>query len=220
MSTINYEELPTPSNHKDLLVLRDEVFNQRMEWIKPPTTDKWKHLKTKKGFVLEELKLDTCKFPVLKGTGILQNVDINYLEHLAFDATLKEKQKITEDLLEHKIVTQVDNDTIVYKDTFDVPIGFDKREFLILRCKHRLDNGGVLVTIQSINCEDEDCAKKCVRGTSNCAIYLEPVGDKEVKLINVNHINPKGSVSSMMVKLFKKRSLDTLFHIQNVCQNR
>jgi hypothetical protein len=67
-----------------------------------------------------------------------------------------------------------------------------------------------LIGIQSINDQSYPFDTNSVRGVSHSGILIEPFSETQLKVVSVDHLDPKGWVPSYMVNLYTSTAGDWL----------
>lgn len=209
-----YDNLPTPESDDDYIRLAKKVIDNRMKWIKDK--DNWELLINEDGITVHQRQVNGSPIHMIKATTILHNVDINNILNWLYKATLDEKRLIIDDVIDHEIVQNINNNIHVSRSRYSTPVGISNREFLALRVSHMRSDTTYLVGIQSINKKDIPFDNDYVRGISNCATLLEDLGDNTVKITSIDHIDPKGWIPAFVINAYKRKAKERLEKIQKV----
>ena len=216
-----YDDLPTPEKDEDFKQLGEESIKQRLEWFKGTEKDGWRTFCDEDGILIEEKDIPGSNIPVIRATTVLKNVDIKKVDKLVFDSTTEEKQELADDIMFHEKIKEFDENCHLARSHYKTPMMISNREFLALRTRRVLnDNNSVLIAVQSLNYKDVPFSNGFVRGSSVCATLLESMDDNNVKAITLDHVDPKGSIPTMIVNAYKKKAAFRLQQIQRVYEGR
>ncbi len=209
--TWSYDDLPTPNTDNEFINITNEVFAHRQEWI----SGKWDKVTEKNGYLLEERTLSNSRFKAYRTTGLLHNVDIEKITEFTYDPDFKEKKEVTPDLIHQRNLKLVSNTIHTCLTHYATPFAISNREFVAIRAIRYNEDDSRLIVIQSVNVESVPVTEGFVRGVSKCAILLTPIDDVTVKMVNINHIDPKGYIPGFVVNMFRDRQLKTFENLQN-----
>ncbi len=190
----------------------------------------WKKVTERDGIVLEEIEVEGSDFLAYRTTALLHNVNIDDITRLVYDAEYDEKKKIADDLMSQRTIQEYPpkfsdkhmSESHVCLARYSTPFGISNREFLAVKSLYKFESGIRLITVKSINMDSVPPDDDYVRGTSDCAITLIPVYEPSssscstVKIVNVNHIDPKGYVPAFLINMFKERSMKTIENTRRI----
>jgi hypothetical protein len=152
----------------------------------------------------------------------LQNVDFEQVVKILYSPTKGERKKVYKESIDHKVIQTFGSTYHIGYSLFEAPYTVTNRAFLALRSVALLDDGSYIISIRSINRKDVPFDTNYVRGISNCDIHIslaEIEGNPNcVKIVSVDHIDPKGWIPTYIINSFKSRAGEFLNNIQNVCQ--
>ena len=214
--------IPSPKTETDYSNVIDDAYSQGIKWVHRKD---WKKVTEKDDILLEELEVEGSDFLAYRTTALLRNVNIDDITRLVYNAGYQEKKRVAEDLISQKTIKRVTSHcAYVCLARYSTPsFVVSDREFLAVKSLHKFDSGARLVTVKSIDLDDVPPDDDYVRGTSDCAIMLLPMEEDPgigsvptVKIVNVNHIDPKGYVPAFLINMFKERSLQMIENIRKV----
>lgn len=209
-----YKELPTlfDGNSNDDLYMNTVINTKKLiyEWL---TGDAgWEIISETSDTVVEQLKLDNTSFHVVRAHKQLKNIDVNKLIRATNCNSFEEKNELYEDLIQFKVVKQLDDSTNICYSQYKTPFGTMNRDFVSLRNFVKLDQYSYLLVNQAVNYEPIKFNKNFVRGvnTSGRLIKVDPLNPTTVDVITVDYVDPKGSVPAFIINKFKTRTGDRL----------
>jgi hypothetical protein len=211
-----YENIPTPKTDEDYKKLIDAVFNQRLRWIKD--YPRWNKIEDRNDLTLREIYVNNSDFPIYCTSGILHNVNIDDIAKLFYNSEYEEKKVIFEDLISQEITNlkEIKNAHVI-NSKYSASFGVSNREILGVKAIRKYDTGGYFIVVQSINKESIPFSNLYVRAIAQCATVLRPINDdKDVEIININHIDPKGWIPSFLVTMFRNKQFTSIEKIQEI----
>lgn len=215
-----YDDLKTPIVDEEYLKLAKDSLDERLEWIK--RMDFRKLSTSYDNVLLEEGDVPGSSITMVRASAILYNVSIEKLWKVAFSSSLEEKKEVFDDVIFHDKVKTINNDVHVAFSKYSAPTGIYPREFLSLRAHKQLDDGSHLIAVESINMEDYPFSDNFVRGVSMSGTLIIPLkndeitGHSRIKIITVDHIEPKGWIPTFVINAFKNKAAERLHIIQKL----
>lgn len=200
-----HDELPTPQNHQEMKKLYNEALNNRLDLL---TSDSgWNKIYEKDGLLIEEKDAkDKSYIPMIRSTVCVKSNEPEKFMKFIYDANLTERKKVYEDILDHKVIYNINTNLHLALARFQAPSGFTNREFLALRGISTLEDGSHLMAVQSINNKSVPFVSGYVRGISNCGVLITPPNDDGYLLVRaVDHICPKGWIPTFLVNSYKEK---------------
>jgi len=128
---------------------------------------------------------------------------------MAFSTEHSEVKRYDPDTLSIKVVHEVSSDIKIYQSTHSTPFPVTSREFLALRCRKVASDGTCYVWGASINRKDILQLSGHVRGVIAVSGWIiEPVKDdpNSSMVRRVFKVDPKGSIPTMVVNMFKTKA--------------
>jgi len=220
MAEWKYDNLPTAATNDDVITIANSAMAQRIEWFNGKYETGWAPFFENQNIKIEQLQLVGSDIHVVRCTATLKNVDINNIVKYFYNAELAEKKVVDPDIKYHKVVKQIDENIHISHSQYDTPFPISNREFVAIRNVQQVDNMFV-ISIQSINYNDVPFTKGFVRGSSNCGTLLMPIeGSTDVKIITVDHIDPKGWIPTAVINKYKMKTATRIERIQNAYQKK
>lgn len=216
-SSWKYPELPSPVTAEDFIAVAKEALEHRKQLVNDPG---WESFQKNPDVSVDTLKVPGSNIEVVRASMILENVDIEAVFNCFYLAELDEKKKVDPNITDHRFVGKINDNVIITYSRYNTPFMVTNREFLVVRTFEKLENGGYVVAIQSVNIETEPFKHDVVRAFSNCATFLEPVDNNKVIITTMDHIEPKGWIPVPIVNSYKKKTADKLRKIQDVYRLR
>lgn len=210
-----YPELPTPKKEEDYQKIATLSLEDRMTWIQQ---DDWTLISDEDGVLLEEKEISGSSTTCIRARMILHHIDFEKMFQEQYNPTFEQRVKVYDELLAHKNVKEIKENLVVGHSHYKAPFSVTNRDFLALRTYQICVDDSHLIAIQSINDEEIPFEDRFVRGVSNCGIFLVPnYNDKDsVLCITVDHVDPKGSVPSFVINMYKKKAKERLLKMQEV----
>jgi hypothetical protein len=196
-----------------------DLFNSSINEVLPiVNSDGWTKLATTNGVLIEEKSIDNSEVTLIRTSYMLQNVNLDKLIKHIHNPTHEERKLVYTKLKDHHTLQTFDEHMVVAKSQFNTPYPVVDREFVALRSKKLLYSGQYLISIRSIHRPDQLLTADHVRGTSNSNIYVSPQENNTVKIVSVDHVDPKGWLPGYLVNSFKETAGEWLNNLEHVCQ--
>lgn len=212
----HYEELPTPKTETEILTVVEEAIACRLNWIHGDESNGWKNIGTEGGALLEQLNLPNTTIKVIRASKTLNNVDVTKIIHALKESDLHARKRIYDELMTYQIVNEVNNQVHIGYSQYATPSITSNRDFVAIQAHKEFEDGSHIVVVQSINHEGVVTNKGFVRGISNCGIFLKPLGPKKIQVISVEYVDPKGSVPSFLLNVYKKKAGQRLNNVESL----
>lgn len=215
-----YDDLPTftLNNEEGLKKEAENILETRYRWLKQGKT--WTVFYDEDNILVEERPVRDSSITMIRATTVLKNVDIEKILNWVYKSTYEEKRVLSDDINSHNVEKVINENVRVGKSVYNGKMGVSNREFLTLRTYKKLDAKNYIVAIQSINVESIPFGEGVVRGSSNCGTFLELLDNGDVKIITVDHIDPRGWVPSFVVNAYKKKAVERLQKLQEHFKNK
>jgi len=185
--------------------------------VKGTAEDGWQPFHEEEGVVIHEKTLPDSSIQIIKAIGTLKGVDLEQLWRALYNAPLEEKKKISDDILSHKVLKEIDDNVHVSYTQYNASTGISGREFVQVRAHRKLEDGSHLLTVTSINYKDQPFGEGFVRGIVRSGSLYTPIpGTNNVSVVNVDHIDPKGWIPQVVVNAFKKKASQRILKLQRV----
>jgi hypothetical protein len=212
----SYPELETPLKDEDFVAIANKSFEERLAWINGTEADGWTLFHEEEGVKVYELELPGSSVHVVKAVGEMDDMNIDTLWPMVFNAPLEEKKKISEDIVNNVVLKDINADLNLTLVQYSANVaGISGREFVQLRAHKQLDNGAHFVTVTSVNYEPQPFSEGYVRGVVRSGSLLTPIaGTRKVAIVNVDHVDPKGWIPTMVVNMFKKKASSRVLKLQ------
>jgi hypothetical protein len=209
-----YDDLPSPDNDDQYINLSEICIEKRKQMI---DSKGWSLVKTRKNLkhggeiVIESKPVEGSDIMIVRVTGYIRLAEGMNLDNLAqqlYDPTFEERKRLNENVTGYEKLKSI-VDSVFVNRTVASALGITDREFVALKTYERTGMGYVIAT-QSINSKEYPFDPNCVRGVSSCGMELTMVSDTVVKIVSVDHIDPKGWVPGMIINSFIETSGDWL----------
>jgi len=186
-----YDDLPTPKSDEEYKEEAAKAIAVRLEWA--DSKDGWEEIQRERGVVLEQRELPGSWIHLVRARALLRNIEVEDIIRLTYDADLKERKTLIDDITNHEVIEEiVPGELHVAHSQFSAPMGVTNREFVAIRTRKTLDDGRIIVAIQSVNVEGRPFSPGFVRGSSNSCLVVEKTKDKQgndvVRVVTVDHI--------------------------------
>jgi hypothetical protein len=212
-----YNELPTPQSEKECLEIIKHNNHKILNWL---SEDNWSLIEKRKNVILESKEEEDSDVNIVRGNSIVKNINIEKLAKVFFSPTFEERKILYDELLLNNIIEFNDNHSFnITHSQFDAPMGIKGREFVTIKSCKKLENGGYLISTNSINYKDIPFSKKFIRGINKSGVLLNPIlinGKQAINIITVDHIDPKGWIPPIVTNLFKSKIMDRLEHMNEL----
>jgi hypothetical protein len=156
---------------------------------------------------------------VVKTSAVI-NTSAEKIFNLFSVTDVKERQKLEHDLLDAKVLKEIDANTSLYYSAYKSPaFPVSDREFTNVR--HVVNNfdgkGGILVCLYSVNYKEQPVVDKRVRAVVVVSgLVIQPVDGATDKchFTRIVQLDPKGNIPTFVVNMFVKKSGDVLVGIR------
>lgn len=203
-----YDELPTPLKPEDYAKIRELTIKRTLNWV--DSNDNWSFFSTVDGVTLESRPVSNSSITVTRGTMTFKCNDFNkFVDHL-FESSDESKKKIFEDMEANKIVKELDKDNMIVHSQFRAPPTVSWREFVVLKSRVVLQDGRHIITAVSINDKNVPFTDGYVRGVAISAMVVTNNKDGTIKLVKVEHVDPKGWLPVTLINMLKGKVGKTL----------
>ncbi len=211
-----YKDLPTLKSKNDYLNISKNLFDNALSTIYSPGWDKYKFAER---VLLEEKYVKGSDIPVVRISSVLENVDLHQIVQYFYAPSFEERKQVYKELLAHVVIDKITDNIHVAYSKFKIPVPFiSDRDFISLRMVWELEDGSFIICVSSINREDVPFYPKYVRGSSHSYIHCKKVEGRSncVKVVSVDHINPRGWIPIPIVNFFKGESHQWLVRLQEI----
>ena len=214
-----YQELDTPIKDEDYHKIAEDTYEQIMNWT---SDDKkgWKNIFDQNDVLMEEYDIPNSNINLLRTTLVLQNVDIKKLSQISHNIEEKYIKQIYSDVISHEIIKEISGDLHICHTKFKTPTGVSNRDMVAIRYRKELNNNKVIHISKSINCENIHFSNNFIRMCYMSSLLLEPInnddGSMNVKVISVDHIDPKGWIPKIIMNIIKVKIGKKLTNIKKL----
>lgn len=217
MGEHHHPELPFPMTDDEIRQVARKTLEVRLNWMRGTESDGWRFVSKEKGALVEELEIPETSIKVIRATKTLTGVNVKQILQAIQDPSVENRRRIWEEIIDYQIVHRVDQDTHIGYSHYKTPMITANREFVTVQTSKVLDDGGRLVVVESINYFVDSVKPGFVRGVSNCGILAEPQEERGcIKISTVEYIDPKGSIPSFLLNVYKKKAGKRLNRVQEV----
>lgn len=202
----------TPSSQQDYEMVAKEALDTTLSMV---DSDGWS-LVVKKGRVtVEEKYVSESQISMIRVSTDLQNVNLEDIVNFIHAPSNKQRKAAYPKLIAHETIDRISGNIIVARSTFNAPFPVTNREFLAMRVKRRCDDGSYLIACRSVNRQDREFDPNFVRGTSTTDVHVSPIpGTNNVRVVQVDHVNPRGWIPYDIINSFKSTMGDWLINVQ------
>ena len=216
-----YENIPTPMSKEEYVAIGEQALSEVMDVV---SSEGWNVLHEKDGVLIEDKYVDGSDVTAIRVSTVLTNVNVDKIVQFIHSPTFEQRKPIYDKLIDHKIVEVVEPWINVAHSKFTAPFGVTNRDFLAMRCLGKQEDGTFVIACRSINRSDVPFDNdNYVRGVSNSNIYVFPIqkedGTSDVRVVSVDHVDPKGWVPTAVVNSFKATMGDWLIKLQKAYGN-
>jgi hypothetical protein len=207
----------TPESIEDYESLSKESLDKTLETI---YSHGWTELSMTGCVLIEEKPVPGSDITAIRTSTILQNVDFEKVVKVIFTPTKEERKLIYKELIDQQIIQIISPTINVSKSQFDAGYSIvAHREFIVLKSVRLLIDNSLIISTISINRQDIPFTPEFVRGTINSHIHIMPLNDppNSVKIVSINHVDPRGWIPYPVINAFKGRAGEWLNNIQNMC---
>ena len=210
-------DIPTPSNknsNEDYKLLAKRALSNGLSDI---YSSNWTKVCIKDDVTIEEKIIPNSNINLIRTIKVIRNIDFSLIVKHLYSPTYQERKILYTDLIDYKIIENIDDNIHVSYSKFKMPFGVTDRDFLTVRAIHELDDGNCIIVIRSINRKDILYDPNAVRGISDIDIHCQVV-DNGIIVVMVNRIDPKGWLPYAVINKFKKNAGDPLINMKNILQ--
>lgn len=204
-----YDELSTPQTIEDYQCLADQVLDKQNSLIVSNVRE-WEVINaayTNSDILVEQKYISGSDIVITRSTGQItlgSNMSLYDLVQRIYAPTFEQRKALLPHVISYETVHTLTKDIHVAFTLADSGTMFvSHREFLAMRTMKQLSDHKYIIGIQSINDPNIGCNPNYVRGISSCGICIEQINDTQIKIISVDHIDPKGSVPIALINRFK-----------------
>lgn len=209
-----YDNLPVPENLDDYMGVAEQALTNREELINSDSVG-WTVINqayNESDVLVEQKKIHGSDVVIVRSIGyvaITGNKTLSSITKLIYDPSFEERKRLINNVVGYDRLKQITDDIHIARTIVSAGfIGISNREFLALRTVKQLSERKYLVAIQSINDISHYFDPNCVRGVSNCGISIEQISEEKIKIISVDHIDPKGQIPLQAVNSVKATAGD------------
>ena len=203
-----YDDIPTPKTPPEFDNLRNETLEAILMLA---DADDWTHFSIVDGVTLESKHIPETNITATRGTMTFKGNFNTFVDNL-FESSDASKKKIFEDMVLNTVVRTIDDNNMVVHSQFRAPPTVSWREFVVLKSRMVLDDGRHVITAVSINDETVPFSKGYVRGVAISGMIVTPPkeGDNMIKIVKVEHVDPKGWLPIALINMMKGKVGKTL----------
>jgi hypothetical protein len=208
----SYDTLYTPKNDKDSKNFGEKVLKEMLTMI---NSNGWEVFSRTDKVLLEETSVKDSNISAVKGTIVFtnKNKSFEYFVNSLYSSLFVEKKKIYDELISNKAIRIIDENNVIVHSQFAAPSGIiaglipiAPREFVVLKSRQVLEDGSYLITAHSINYYLIPFSKGFVRGVVKTGMLITQLGDNKIRVIKVDHLDPKGWIPSAVINFIKAKS--------------
>ncbi|AYV77273.1 MAG: START domain containing protein [Barrevirus sp.] len=205
-----YDNLSTPREVKEYENVKRDIIKTTLDWT--DSNDGWTHFGIVDDVTLESREIPGSGITATRGTMIFNGNNFNKFVDSLFESSDESKKKIFEDMESNTIVRTIDNDNVVIHSQFRAPPTISWREFVTLKSRTVLNDGRHVITATSINDQDVPFTKGYVRGIVVSGMVVTPPsnGNNSIKIVKVEHVDPKGWLPVSLINMMKGKVGKTL----------
>lgn len=213
MSDWYYKELKTPGTQKEF---EQVAKNFSSEMARLLVSNSWDKEDEQNGTVMETHSIPESNILMTRCTRTFDDVSkFDKFSDDLLDSSLAKKQKIYPDMLENKVVREINNNTHVVLSQFKAPFPTGKREFVMLKFREVLENGSHVITSCSINFESVPFSSGFTRGIAKTAMLVTPLNEEnKIKVVKIDFVDPKGWIPAFVLNWVKGKSIDAINKMQ------
>ena len=203
-------DVSTPTKPHEYEDVRKNVLNTVLEWTN--SDDGWTPFSIVDNVTLESKVVDNSGITATRGTLTFEGSDFNRFVDNLFESSDESKKKIFEDMEANTVVKNLDHNNMVVHSQFRAPPTIYWREFVVLKSRTVLSDGRHVITAISINDETVPHSKGYVRGVVISGMIVTPPkkDDNMIKIVKVEHVNPKGWLPVSLINMMKGKVGKTL----------
>jgi hypothetical protein len=200
-------QLETPTTTEDYLTLSEKVVSQMTDWL---NSNNWNSFHNTDKVTLESRPMDESQIDAQKGTVILTGSDFDGLANKLFNPTFEERKKVYDEVLLEKVLHVINENNIVVQTQFSAPWPVVPREFVVLKTRTILGDDSQLITAHSINYPDLPPSSGCVRGIVRTGMLVTNLGNNQIKVTKVEHVDPQGMIPTEIVQAKQRKNAHRL----------
>lgn len=206
-----YPDLQTPITTADFESLAHDVLLQREKNINS-NSNEWSLVKKYENpdILIEQQAVPNSNVTMIRVTSYVNLTHTKTFDSILqriYDPTFEQRKELVDSIVAYEKYKTITNTINIAKTEAKCP-PITNRVFVALRTYKQTSTGGYLIGIQSINDESQYFDDNYIRGVSNCGISLEPISADQIKIVSVDHIDPKGWVPTMLTNSFKETAGD------------
>lgn len=203
-----YDNLQTPETLEEYQELSITILNHTEQLINSPF-DEWTLFKD--GNVLVQQKqVPNSSITIVRCTSYItvreNNTLINLAERL-YDPTLEQTKELNNNIISYSNIKTITDDCSISKTLITMP-NASNREFITLRTIKQTHQDAFLIAIQSINDASHIFSPNTIRGVITSGISLERITRDKIKIITIDHIDPKGWILTRTINQHKETAAD------------
>ena len=212
-STWSYVELQTPKT-VDEIQKTSRYFLDKMKRLLLSVG--WNKESNTNGTTMESRSISNSNVLMTRCTRTFDGVAKfdDFTDEL-FDSSLEKKQKIYVDMLENKVLQDIDDNNHIVLSRFKAPFPTSRREFVMLKSREVLEDGSHLITSCSINYEGTPFSTGFVRGAAMTGMLVTPLLDEnKIKVVKIDYVDPKGWIPAFVLNWVKGKSIENINKMQ------
>lgn len=214
--TWKYDYIPTPVTTSEYEELVKSSVPRCLSWLNSPD---WKFESNKNEVMLKKKKFAGSEIIGIMATIYIKNANLADILRFSYSPTMDEKRFLHNEVLQYETIGTINNNAHVSYSLYGMPTGIANRDFLVIRCLNKLDDGSHLITVSSINNSTVPFSPKLVRGVSNCCAHIVQ-NQNMIKITTIYHVDPKGFIPAVFVNMYTGRVGEELVKIRNLFQNK
>lgn len=160
----------------------------------------WSQFHNTENVTVESKQIEGSYLPALKGSVVLKGSNFSGLTSKLFNPTFEERKRVYDEVISEKVLQIIDDDNIVVLTQFAAPWPVYPREFLVLKSRKRINKDNQLITAQSIDYPTVPQSSGFVRGIVRTGMMVSNLGNNQIKVTKVDHIDPQGAIPTEIVK--------------------
>jgi hypothetical protein len=216
-----YPELEAPQSVADFKALNDKKVKLLVELLN--NNDGWTEtaygVEGHNDIKIVSKQLEGESVNIVKTSAVI-NASAEKILNLFSVNDVKERQKLEHDLLDAKVLKEIDETTSLYYSAYKSPaFPVSDREFTNVRHVVRNFDGkdGILICLYSVNYKEQPTVEKRVRAVVVVSgIVIQPVegASDKCNFTRIVQLDPKGNIPTFVVNMFVKKSGDVLVGIR------
>jgi len=205
-----YDDVSTPMSAADYESLRTSTLKTVLHWT--DSNKNWEHFGVVDGVTLESKHVRNSGVTATRGTMVFKGTNFNQFVESLYESSDESKKKIFEDMEANKVVKNLDANNMIVHSQFRAPPTISWREFVVLKSRQVLDDGRHVITAVSINDKSVPFSDGYVRGVAISGMIVTPPkdGNNLIKVVKVEHVDPKGWLPFALINMLKGKVGKTL----------